>query len=666
MIENLNADKIKNIKYRPEIDGLRGFAVIAVIINHFNKDILPSGYLGVDIFFVISGYVITSSLFGNNYKNFRNFLISFYSRRIKRLYPALLVFVLIISFITYLFDPTIKQNLRMGLTSLLGISNIYIFQQQSDYFGPAQELNPLLHTWSLAVEEQFYLIFPFFTWFSGFNRNTRKGADNLIYIMSAILIASFVSFYYFYNLNLPAAYFLTSSRIWEIALGCICCLLMKKKTILETKLQIIPPSFYIFLIIVLMFFPVKFGLITTTCVVFCTTLLLVSLKEKTFLYYFFTRKKIIYIGLLSYSLYLWHWGVLSISRLTIGIHWWSFPIQIAILLTLAILSNKYLESPLRNITLTNKSKIFMIWLLAMSSSSTLLYGFQKISNKLFLGKEVPSKNNFSDYVKWDKENCASGFSTPNKSFDFDNCWINFGDKDHLIKHPKEKINIYSYGNSYNMQLVPALKKLIKNDKDKYVYKINLVSCPGIPSSKIVRFLKRNNPCVNTFQSYIKWSLNNSSDRSILLINTSMSFFSGKDILFDLKKNKVVGVNYAKQVFAEEMNSISAKAKSKQIDFYITSGIPYLLVNPLSCGNWFNQLNSKPCNSLDPNSRNLQLVPFEDILKLTSNDVKGINIFNELEKALSSKTNLSIYFKNIDHISDQGALLLLPLLKKTLI
>ena len=172
MIKNQNVSK-KNIRYRPEIDGLRGFAILAVIINHFNKDILPSGYLGVDIFFVISGYVITSSLYGTQYKKIGNFLSSFYSRRIKRLYPALLVFVLIISFITYLFDPTIKQNLRMGFTSLLGISNIYVFQQQSDYFGPAQELNPLLHTWSLA-RRTILSRFSFITWFSGFNRNTKK------------------------------------------------------------------------------------------------------------------------------------------------------------------------------------------------------------------------------------------------------------------------------------------------------------------------------------------------------------------------------------------------------------------------------------------------------------------------------------------------------------
>ena len=92
-------------RYRPEIDGLRAFAVVAVIINHFNKEILPNGYLGVDIFFVISGFVIISSLYQRPSKNFKDFISGFYERRIKRLVPALSVFVLITSIAICLFDP---------------------------------------------------------------------------------------------------------------------------------------------------------------------------------------------------------------------------------------------------------------------------------------------------------------------------------------------------------------------------------------------------------------------------------------------------------------------------------------------------------------------------------------------------------------------------------
>ena len=98
-----NKTSIKS-PYRPEIDGLRAFAVVAVIINHFNKEILPGGYLGVDIFFVISGYVITSSLYQKSSKNFRDFISGFYERRIKRLVPALSIFVLITSIAICLFN----------------------------------------------------------------------------------------------------------------------------------------------------------------------------------------------------------------------------------------------------------------------------------------------------------------------------------------------------------------------------------------------------------------------------------------------------------------------------------------------------------------------------------------------------------------------------------
>ena len=123
------------IKYRPEIDGLRAFAVIAVIVNHFNKDLLPSGYLGVDIFFVISGYVITSSLSKRrDSKNFKKFIYDFYSRRIKRLIPALFFFVLVMGFFICFFNPAPDRILFAGITSLFGFSNIYLFNISNWYF----------------------------------------------------------------------------------------------------------------------------------------------------------------------------------------------------------------------------------------------------------------------------------------------------------------------------------------------------------------------------------------------------------------------------------------------------------------------------------------------------------------------------------------------------
>jgi peptidoglycan/LPS O-acetylase OafA/YrhL len=158
-------------RYRPEIDGLRALAVIAVIINHFNKNILPSGYLGVDIFFVISGFVITSSLAGHPSENFADFVLGFYTRRIKRLVPALVLFVTITSLLTVLLIPNPGLMLKLGRSALFGLSNITLYQGATNYFAVSAELNPFTHTWSLGVEEQFYVLLPFLVWFTGFGRN---------------------------------------------------------------------------------------------------------------------------------------------------------------------------------------------------------------------------------------------------------------------------------------------------------------------------------------------------------------------------------------------------------------------------------------------------------------------------------------------------------------
>ena len=336
--------------YQPEIDGLRALAVVAVIINHFNKDILPSGYLGVDIFFVISGFVITSSLAGRPSKNLGDSLIGFYTRRIKRLVPALVFFVVVTSVFICMFNQQPRSLLGIGKTALFGFSNIALYRQETDYFAPSTELNPFTHTWSLGVEEQFYLLFPFLVWFSGFGRLNINGTRNLFWATGALSFASLITYLYLYPVNQPAAYFLMPARLWELGAGCLLFLGLKSSGNFFRGFQSVPPLFITAMIVGVLFIPFQFAIIATVAIVVFTVALIACLHSNATEYAFFADQKVVYIGRISYSLYLWHWGVLSLSRWTIGIHWWSVPFQITAIVLLAIISYKYVETPLRHST----------------------------------------------------------------------------------------------------------------------------------------------------------------------------------------------------------------------------------------------------------------------------------------------------------------------------
>ena len=149
------------IKYRPEIDGLRAVAILSVFFFHLEPDLIPGGFIGVDVFFVISGYLISSGLLNSLNKNNRIDFKEFYSRRIRRIIPSLLLIVVVSLILGCLFmlPNDLYTFARSGIAALTFSSNIF-FSKNIDFFAPTSDEFPLLHTWSLAIEEQFYILWP--------------------------------------------------------------------------------------------------------------------------------------------------------------------------------------------------------------------------------------------------------------------------------------------------------------------------------------------------------------------------------------------------------------------------------------------------------------------------------------------------------------------------
>lgn len=435
-------------RYRIEIDGLRGLAILAVIINHVNKAALPSGYLGVDIFFVVSGYVITASLARHESKNLKHFLLAFYARRVKRLVPALAVFVFIMSLLICLVNPEPGTVLGLGRRALFGLSNLQLFKESTNYFATSTELNPFTHTWSLAVEEQFYFVFPLFVWFAGIGRlgpskQSLLSAYNRLYSVTIILsLVSYALFCFLYPVNQPAAYFLMPPRFWEIGLGCLLFMFEYTHKALFSSFQRLPAGLIFLALVVSLLAPLSWAVVATTLTVFLTVLLLSSLRQSSAVYALLSHRWLVYIGKISYSLYLWHWGVLSLSRWTMELTPATIPVLLVLMFLLAAFSYQYLETPLRYATWSVQNLQTIIYGVVVSAGAAMLaFLIGKQHEHLFLGK---FKGEDFIYVQRDME-CE--MLSPNPALDWKTCLDRHGDRPH----------IFVLGDSHSSNLVPSLR-----------------------------------------------------------------------------------------------------------------------------------------------------------------------------------------------------------------
>lgn len=348
------------MKYRGEIDGLRAIAVLPVVFFHAGFNVFAGGFVGVDVFFVISGYLITSILIHE--LEVGGFSISkFYERRARRILPALFS-IMLFSFVFAwaLLGPSDMKSFSgsMGAVPLF-FSNIF-FWLQSGYFDTASEIKPLIHTWSLAVEEQFYVIFPiflYFIWSAG-----RRSVFLILFFF--FFLSLFFSVYGWYHFP-SAAFFTVPTRAWELIIGSLAALVVKDFNFERLNKGILNTADFagIGLIFLAVFvydertpFPSFYAFMPTLG----TVMVILFSSSDTWTGRVLGSRPFVWIGLISYSIYLWHQPIFAFARLS-KVDGRPNAMMMLFLVSLTIfvayLSWRYIETPFRNSNNINRRQL---------------------------------------------------------------------------------------------------------------------------------------------------------------------------------------------------------------------------------------------------------------------------------------------------------------------
>lgn len=338
------------IAYRSDIDGLRAVAVFAVILFHIDEQLLPGGFLGVDVFFVISGYLITLLLIRNHQLTGRLDLQGFYRRRLQRIYPAMLfLFASVLPVAFLLMTPDDFQTLLMSaLASLLSAANLFfLFTLDTGYFAPGTGDVPFLHLWSLGIEEQFYLAWPLMLGWILRKQGLRWRAFLVLMVvaLASVSLAHWAAAEY-----ARAGYFLIPTRAWELLAGAMAAFPAARGFSLPgRKADVLAGAAAVLLLGSFLVVDDSFrvpGLATVPAVL--ATVVLVLCAPTTRVGRILSVRLMVVAGLLSYSAYLWHWPILAMLRyLFIEITWPVGVLVVVATFSMAAVSYLFVEQPLR-------------------------------------------------------------------------------------------------------------------------------------------------------------------------------------------------------------------------------------------------------------------------------------------------------------------------------
>lgn len=696
------------INYRPDIDGLRAIACLSVVIYHAFPTVLIGGFTGVDIFFVISGFLISSILFReltNPQNPGKINIIDFYIRRIRRIFPALIAVLITCLALGYfvLFPDEYALLGKHTSGGAVYINNILLYKESGNYFDVASSAKPLLHLWSLGVEEQFYLIFPLILWaIYRFN-------INFVFGITVFTVISFICNKNAINhSNQTAAFYLPQFRFWELSIGAILAYIVEYHKVFVdkfkqfTKETLIKNIFLrdsnivikdstlnnIFSIIGLLLIIIgiltvkqnlKFPGTRALIPVFGALFIIAVGKEAFINKNILSNKIMVFLGQISYPLYLWHWPLLSFAYICSG----DTPdiyvriLAICIAVALSIITYLFIEPPLRYGKYSKiKASALLIILIVLGA----------IGNFINFEKGIPSRyhHNIDDIKKIqnlhkliDKsaERCKKTLIEYHKYTD---------DKECVFQKESESNTVAVIGDSHARFLSYGLIEAFEKDGSESVVRFSISGNP--PFLDMIRVDKKNAGLDIALRIAFNHVLNQNNIKFVILANYPIEWFdvhgvdreiidpSYSDLYKNYKNFSIIDI----QDPTEKNRTILLerglrrtfdllKKHGKKVIFVMDN--PDFFFDPKECikRNFnplknYNMLSNKCNPSRKSLEKNYIRVWYNSILKKVCADYDNVILYNSFDSLCTETTcpliiDGNLLYRDKDHISVEGSRLI---------